>query len=126
MDHRFKTVTIRSDLMLIFLSGNRPLLYNIPKPNELTLFSHSENFYSIAIKSPIDIRSFFYQVVSFGRWQPRSPIGYSILDLDEFLLNVLKQENSTMGMRVENITVNVGLLVFLCKQMATCIILEKK
>ena len=48
------------------------------------------------------------QVVNFGHWQPQSPIGYSILDLDEFLLNVLKQENATMGIRVDNITVNVS------------------
>ena len=50
---------------------------------------------------------FLYQVVSFGRWQPRSPVAYSILDLDEFLVNVLKQDNATMGIRVDNITVNV-------------------
>ena len=48
------------------------------------------------------------QVVNFGHWQPQSPIGYSILGLDEFLLNVLKQENATMGIRVDNITVNVS------------------
>ncbi|XP_028395495.1 coiled-coil domain-containing protein 33-like isoform X2 [Dendronephthya gigantea] len=46
------------------------------------------------------------QVVNFGRWQPRSPVAYSMIDLNESLLSVLKQQNATMGLCVENITIN--------------------
>ena len=39
-------------------------------------------------------------------------MGYSILDLDEFMLNLLKQDNATMGVCVENVPVNVSFFSF--------------
>lgn len=63
------------------------------------------------VKHVVNKPNFLCSVVNFGRWQPRSPVAYSMIALDESLISVLKQQNATMGFCVENITVNVGRFV---------------
>lgn len=45
------------------------------------------------------------QVVSFGRWEPRFPIGFSYHNLDHSLRALLHRDDATMGVRIDNVAV---------------------
>ncbi|XP_046855761.1 coiled-coil domain-containing protein 33-like isoform X2 [Xenia sp. Carnegie-2017] len=78
---------------------------DLPKWNQ-TFFFSVDDLSLFAPSSALVIEYFnALQVVSFGQWRPRSPIGYSILDLDEQLRHTLENERASMGVCVNNISV---------------------